>query len=245
MAAMGTIKKPPKKPSSDKSTATWAKDNPRRPEECGEDGYAGRTQWDEPVFDFAAGQIPRGKAAQADADRRRRLQVTALLRVGNVEHVLRVDDDEELDQCRHGEEIGVADHGQPEDAIPADALYLGPQVGEKVDAELFRRVGGGHLRDAQAGEQAKSRQGHQHRTRPGLPSGERFAQPRAGDGPADDRDESAELKDAIAPGEPPLGQQFRQQAVFRGAENGAMHLHEENAADDQEELVGRKPGQRQ
>ena len=119
---MGTMKNPPKKPSRDKSTRHVGKGQSAPPEQRGEHGHAHGTQRDEAVFDFAAGKIPRGKAAQANANGRRGLEITALLRIGNVEHVLRVDDNEELKQRGEGEEVGVAKRGQPEHAIFADQI---------------------------------------------------------------------------------------------------------------------------
>ena len=134
------MKNPPKKPRRDKSTATLSKGEAAPSEQRGQNGHAHGTERDEAGFDFAAGQISSRKTAQANANGCRGLEITALLRIGKIEHVLRVDDDEELNQRRQGEEVGVAHRGQPEHTIFADQFDLRPQVGQKIGLEFFRRI---------------------------------------------------------------------------------------------------------
>ena len=124
-------------------------------EECGKHRQADRTQRDEAVFDFAAGQITRRKTAQADSDGRRRLEITGLLRIVDVKHVRGVTDDEQLNQRRECEEVSIAQVGEPKDAILADELNLPPQVRNQIGAELFRRIGGGNFGNAQAREESE------------------------------------------------------------------------------------------
>src|SRR3984957_1435884 len=107
------------------------------PEQGSQDGHTDGTERDQPVFDLASGKIPCGEATETNANRNRSLEITALLRIGKIEHVFRVDYDEKLNQRREREEVGVADHGQPEHAIFAHQLDLPPQVGHKIETELF------------------------------------------------------------------------------------------------------------
>ena len=96
----------------------------------------------------------------------------------------------------------------------ADQFDLSPQVRDKIGAEFLCRIGGGHFADAEAGEKSKTRQQDENQAGPGLLSGKPFAQPRPGDGSADDGNKGAEFEDTIAPGKFSLRQQFREQAVF-------------------------------
>src|SRR5207247_3619405 len=121
-------------------------------EERGKNRQADRTQRDEAVLDFAAGQITRRKTAQADPDGRRRLEITGLLRIVDPQHVRGVTDDEQLNQRRECEEVSIAQVGEPKDAILADELNLPPQVRNRIGAEFFRWIGGGNSGDAEARE---------------------------------------------------------------------------------------------
>ena len=95
--------------------------------------------------------------------------------------------------------------------------------------EHFCRIGRGNLCDGEARAESKQSQRDQQRARPGRLHGKRFAQPAAGNRSSDAGEESAEFKDAIAPGEFLFRQQFRQEAIFRRAEEGAVHTHQKDA----------------
>ena len=68
---MGTMKKPPAKPSSASSTKIGPASPTDRASQRGKNGKAERAERHQAVFDFAAGQIARRHAAQADAQRER------------------------------------------------------------------------------------------------------------------------------------------------------------------------------
>ena len=208
-------------------------------------GQADCAERNEAGFNFPARKVARREAADADADGRGRLQIAGRHRVGNFQRVLRVDDDDELDERGDAEKIGVAHDGHPQLAVAPNHLHLLPQIGDEVGAEFFLRIGGGNLADAKGREQAGNGERDQDDTGPGGIRFEDFAQPAAGDRAADDGDESAEFQIAVAPGKFFLRQQFRQQSVFGRAEERAVNAHQKHAGDGDVNLIRRESEQRE
>ncbi len=85
-----------------------------------EDRHAQRAERNQPIFDFSAGEIPGGKAAESNANGDRGLQI-ADMRVVDMQHVVAVD--RRSVNCRSAAkktEIRVAEHRPAEHAIGAN-----------------------------------------------------------------------------------------------------------------------------
>ena len=215
------MKKPPKKPSARHRAQNLAEAQRRLPEQRRKHREPQRPQRHQAVLDLAARQIPGREAAQPDADRQRRQQV-GRAQLADPQHVLPVINHALLQQRAEEPEVGVAEARQPQHAVPAHHLDLLPQVAQEVGAELLLRVGRRHAGDAEAEGQADHRQPDQHRARPRLASLEALVEHRPGGHAGDDRQERAQLQDAVAPREPLLRQQLRQQPVLRRPEDRAV-----------------------
>ena len=179
------------------------------------------------VFNFSTGKIACGEAAEADADPYGGLQVTDV-RVVNAQNVVAVDDDGELQQRGEKPEIGVAEDGPAEDAVGANGFDLYGEVAEGIPAEFFGGVGGGDVGDSETGGETEQRAAEEHDSGHGFVIAIAFGKVAGGHHGADAADEGAELDDAIAPGEAALRQNFRQQAVFRRAEERGLRADQEN-----------------
>src|ERR1035437_2320065 len=89
---------------------------PRMPEESREDAEAQGAQWHEAVFDLAARQIARREAAEADANRQRRQEVSRA-DLADPEHVLPVINPALWQQRADEPEVSIAEARQPQDPI--------------------------------------------------------------------------------------------------------------------------------
>src|ERR1039458_4032286 len=125
------------------------KGEPRMPEESREDADAQGAQRHEAVFDLAARQIARDKAAEADTNRQRRQEVSRA-DLADPEHVLPVINHALLQQLPDEPEVSVAEARQPQHPVPAHDLHLLPKVTQEVGAKLLLRIGGRQLRNAEA-----------------------------------------------------------------------------------------------
>src|SRR5271170_7604195 len=130
-------------------------------EERAEERHADGSEWNQSIFNFPAGKIASGETAEADADSHRGLQV-ADVRVVNVQHVVAIHDDRELQQRGEKPEITVAEDGPAEDAVSANGFDLRGEICEWIPAELFRGVGGGHVRDSETRGEAEESAAEQH-----------------------------------------------------------------------------------
>ena len=221
------------------------KRNSRPPQQRRANRQADRAKRNQAGLDFAGGKKAREQAARPDADGRSRLQVARLRGIADAQHVLSVDDDDELDERGDEKKIGVADERQPQRPVAADDFHLRPQLRDKVGAEFFLRVGGGDFRDALAGAETGEGKRNQNDSRPRGLRGKDFAENSARDRAGDDGDERAEFQNAVAPGKFFLRQQLRQQAVFGRAENRAVDTHQEHAENGQVELMAGQADERE
>src|SRR5580693_3223283 len=122
------------------------------------------------------------------------------MRFVDVQNFAAVKDNHELEQCAEKPEIGIAHDGEVQRAIRPDDLNLFEQIAKNVEAKFPGWVGGGNARDREAGHEAyecaacKNEAGHH------LASVETLRQQRPDDRAGNDRDESRQFKDAVAPG---------------------------------------------
>ena len=150
------------------------------------------------------------------------------MRVVELQHVVAVDKNGELQQRGQKPEIGVAEDGPSEHTVGADGFQLCAQVAEGIPAEFFGGVGGWNVGDAKTGGETEQGAAQEHDSGHGFVIAIAFGKVAGGHHGADAADEGAELDDAIAPGEAALRQNFRQQAVFRGAEERGLRADQKN-----------------
>src|SRR5271170_1673966 len=205
-------------------------------EERTEERHADGAERNQSIFNFPAGKIASGETAEADADSHRGLQV-ADVRVVNVQHVVAIHDDRKLQQRREEPEITVAENGPAEDAVSANGSHLRGEICEWIPAELFRGVGGGHARDSETGGEAEESAAEEYDSGHGFVIAIVFGEEAGGHYGADAADERAEFDDPVAPGKAALRQDFRQQAVFRGAEERGLRADQKYGGTFQRQIL--------
>ncbi len=214
------------------------------PQQGGANREANRTQRDQAGLNFTFGEKAGQKTARTNPDGGGRLQPACLNGITEIHDILGVDDDDQLDERGNAEKVGVPDQRQPERPVAVHDLHLVPDIGEEVCAEVFGGVGGGNAGDLPAGGHPNECQYHQNEAGPSGCRGKNSAENPPGHGAANDGDERAEFENAVTPGQLFFRQQFRQNPIFRGTEDGAVQAHEKHAENGQVKSVPGKAGTR-
>ena len=197
-------------------------------------GHADGAERDEAVLDLVAAEQAGDHAADADADGESGVEIAGLS-LADVQNIGTVDDDGGEEQRAEEPEVGVAENREEERLIAAHERDLLPEIADEVEAEFLFGCGGGNAVDAEAGGEACAGEGEERVSGVDFVAMEMLGHGGAGDGADDDGEEGAEFDDAIAPGEALGGEQFRQQAVFRRAEERGLR-GDEPERDERERL---------
>ena len=208
----------------------------RRGQQHTDQRHPERAERHEAIFDFATGKITGRRAAEADAERERSVQITDLC-FREVKSISAVEKQIQQQQRAEKIKIGVAEESERERTVFAHGAQLREQIAQKIHAKFSGRVGGGHARDAEARRQSGERQRDKNGAGPDLTAAKALGQETGGHGAEDDGHERAEFEQTVAPREFFLRQQLRQQAVFGGAEERAVDAHQKNAAQQHRKLV--------
>src|SRR5208282_6229541 len=117
------------------------------------------------VFDFPAGKITGGHAAEADAEREGNAQLANADFV-QVQDLRAIKEHIQLQQLAQEEEIRIAEKGEGEGAVAANQPELREQVAQKIRVEFPAGIGGGHAGNAEARDEADDRKRNQNDSRP-------------------------------------------------------------------------------
>src|SRR5690348_9403796 len=197
-----------------------------------EQRHADGAQRDQSVFDLPGGKKSRRVAANADSDGKRRLQVSAV-RFVDMQDFAAVEDDHELEQRAEEPEVGIAHDGEMQGAVRPDYLELSAEVAKNVEAKFPGGIGRRHARNREARCQAHQCAGSENHTGKDLSSMETLSQQRAGYRPRNNRYKCRELEDAVAPGQQFLRKYFREQSIFRWAEECRLRAREKDYGESQ------------
>src|SRR5271163_3027067 len=115
-------------------------------------GHADGAERDETIFDFSAGKQTSGVTADANANRKRRLQVAAV-RFVNVQNLAAIKDNHKLQQRAEKPEVGVAHDSEMQSAIRPDNASLLYQIAKDVKAKFPGRISSGNMRDSETRRQ--------------------------------------------------------------------------------------------
>src|SRR5216683_2365933 len=159
------------------------------------------------IFDFSARKITRGEATAADADSYRSLQI-AYLGFVHAQHVVSIHDDHELQQSGQKPQIRIAHHGPTKNTISRDDAKLSAKICEWIGAKSARRVGGRHVRNAEACEQADHREPQKNDTRPDMAASKCVGQESREHHRGNGCKKCAEFDHAVSPGEFVFREQF-------------------------------------
>ena len=201
------------------------------------DGHDGSADGDEAVFDAAAAEVAGGTATGGDADAEGHAEV-ADLAGAEVEGVFCEDGEVEADEGGDEPEGGVAPVGAHEVAVAGHGAELTPEFGEEVRVERFGGVGWGDSGDEEAGDPSGDGDGGEDPAWGCVAWAEGFGEFACGVDAADDAEEGEEFEDAVAPAEFGGREDFGEDAVFRGAEDGAVDAHEADGEELHAELAG-------
>src|SRR6266516_6442214 len=201
--------------------------------------HADGTQGHEPVFNLVSREVSGGETPHADADLHCRLQI-AILPLQELENVRAVENDVELQQGRKKEKVGIADYCQKQNAVLADLPDLTQKIRKEVELKLLGDVGCGDPLDPEAAEKSQDGEPEQNGARPRLPSPERSGHRRPCHRAGNDCEKGPELQDSIAPRETLLGEELRQQTVFRRPEKGALRAQQEHSRQRMRQAVERQ-----
>src|SRR5580658_8304121 len=139
-----------------------------------------------------------------------------------------VKDNHELKQRAKKPKVSISDNGEMQCAIRADNADLLQQIAKNVETEFPGRIGGRNARDGEACRQPNESTSGENEASIKLSSMKTLSQQRADHSPGNNRDESRQFKNAIAPGQQLIRKHFRKQAVFRGAKESSLCAREKN-----------------
>src|SRR5207249_11208734 len=104
------------------------------------------------------------KAATAESEGTCRLRRTSLRRP-DMQHALPVDKSVELQQPADKQEVGIAQHGQPQHAVAANQFHGRPNIDQRSEMESLRGVRRGNVADSKAPGQTDNCKTEQQRPR--------------------------------------------------------------------------------
>jgi hypothetical protein len=189
--------------------------------------HADGTQRDEAILDLSRRKQARSVAAKAYANGESGLQVSAV-RFIDMQNLASVKYDHELQQGAEEPEIGIAYDGEVQGSVRPDDSNLLYEISKNVEAEFPGRVGGRNMRNREARRQTDKSASAKDESCKNLSSVKRLGQQRAGYGSRNNRDESCEFEDAVAPGQQRIRKHLGKQAVFRRAEKCGLRAGEKN-----------------
>jgi hypothetical protein len=184
-------------------------------------------QRDEAIFDLSRRKQARSVTPKAYANGECGLQVPAV-RLIDMQNLASVKDDHELQQGAEKPEIGIAYDGEVQGSVRPDDSNLLYEIAENVEAEFPGRVGGRNMRNREARRQTDKSASSKDESSKNLPSVKRLGQQRAGYGSRNNRNESCEFEDAVAPGQQRIWKHLGKQTIFRGAEECGLRAGEKN-----------------
>ena len=152
-------------------------------------GHRQRSERDQSIFDFSAGEVSGGKASQANPDGHRSLQQASMRRI-EMENILSVQENIELQESGHKEKVGVSRNRKPKNAVAADQLHGRPDVDQRGEMELFAGIGSRNFAYAKAAHQTDNRERKKNRAGIHLSSSEFRGKDRSADTSCDNSEES-------------------------------------------------------
>jgi len=206
--------------------------------------HADGPQGNQAVLDLPAGQRACGVASDADSDRQRRLEVTAV-RLVDVKDFRPVEDDDELEQRPEKPEVRVPGDGEEQNPIGPDEAPLLEELAKHVQPESSRRVGRGNLRDAETRRQSRERAAGEDQARRRLVAVEPLGEDRPADRARDDRRERSQLQHAVSPRQALRREKLGQQPVLRGTEQRGLRAREEDGGEREGDGVPRERQRRE
>jgi hypothetical protein len=160
-------------------------------------------------INFVAADETGDHAANADPNREGRIQIAGFC-LAHMQNIGPIDDNRGEEKRAEKPEIRVAEDSEEERLILSHQLDLLPEIGDEVRTELLFRCSRLDLVDTETCAESDAREHDQCIAGVDLVACETFRHRSSGDSSDNNRQESAELDDAISEGEALRWKKFRQ-----------------------------------